>query len=168
MYSKVARDRTKLFIKKYGADIATAINGTGLYFEAVIGQKCMESAFGDSALAKGSNNFGGIKNFGNLQGASGKTSSGFAIFPSPLACFQVYVRTLSSPTKKYIGMGVFTATSPEEQIKRMVMAGYCEGMTPAQYVSNCQSAIDATRDICPLGKISNLVASIGSIKQNTT
>lgn len=165
MSSEIAKQRTKLFIKKYGVDVATAINGTGLFFEAVIGQKCMESAFGDSALARGSNNFGGIKN--RPPGSSGITSSGFSIFPTPFDCFRAYVATITSPNKKYVAMGVLSAISPEQQIKRMVEAGYCEGLTSAEYVSRCQNAIDAAREICPLGRITNLSASLGTITQNT-
>jgi len=48
MPSKLSKDRTKRFIKMHGVGIATAISGTGLYFSAVVGQKCNESAYGDS------------------------------------------------------------------------------------------------------------------------
>lgn len=167
LFSKVARDRTKLFIKKFGIDVATAINGSGLFFEAVVGQKCMESAYGDSPIAKSANNFGGIKNFGHLTGSIGTTDNGWAIFATPADCFRTYVSILQSPSKRYIQEGVFSATSPEDQIKAMVRAGYCLGLTPEKYVSNCQAAIDATRDICPLGRITNLQAAIGGVKQNT-
>jgi flagellum-specific peptidoglycan hydrolase FlgJ len=166
MPSKLAKDRTKLFIKNYGKDIATAIAGTGLYFSAVVGQKCGESAYGTSNLAKKYNNFGGIRNFGSLQGAVGTTSSGYAIFRTPLDCFKVYVSQLQSPNKKYTKNGVFTAPSPEEQIKRMVNSGY--STTPAsQYLSLCQSAIDSAREIVPLGRITNLTASLSQIQTST-
>ncbi len=166
MPSQFAKDQTKLFIKKYGVDIATAIADTGLYFEAVVGQKCGESAYGTSELARDHNNFGGIKYGAGLQGAIGATPSGFAIFASPVDCFRAYVRTLKSPSKKYTSYGVFTATSPEDQISKIVNAGY--STTPAaKYVKNCQSAIDSARIICPLGRIVDLLASITQIKQNT-
>jgi len=166
MPSKIAKDRTKLFIKKYGVDIAKAIQNSGLYFEAVVGQKCGESAYGTSPLARNSNNFGGIRYGGGVVGAIGKTSSGYAIFPTPLECFQAYVRTLQSPSKKYVSRGVLSAQSPEEQIKRMVSSGYST-TPPDKYLTNCQSAIDSAREICPLGKIENLNASIIKIQSTT-
>jgi flagellum-specific peptidoglycan hydrolase FlgJ len=159
MPSQLAIDRTKLFIKNYGKDIATAINGTGLYWEAVVGQKCLESAYGTAALATRYNNFGGMRNnFGH------GTANGWAIFLSPLECFNAYVRTLQSPTKKYTMMGVFTATSPEDQVLKIAKAGYCAPPpTPAGYVAKAQSAIDATRQILPLGKIMDLSAGLTQI-----
>jgi len=157
MPSEIAKKRTALFIKKYGVDIAKAIQGTGLFFEAVVAQKCGESAYGTSRLAKEANNFGGIKNFGRLSGAIGTTKSGFAIFRSPYDCFIVYVKQLQSPTKKYTRNGVFTAKSPEEQIKIMVKSGY-DVTPPEKYLRLCQSAIDATRIICPVGRVDNFLA----------
>jgi flagellum-specific peptidoglycan hydrolase FlgJ len=165
MPSKIAKDRTKLFIKKFGKDIAKAIQGTGLYFEAVVGQKCGESAYGTSSLATKSNNFGGIRNFGSLKGAIGTTASGYAIFQTPYDCFQSYVDTLKSPTKKYTSMGVFRATSPEEQIIKIVESGYAQ-TPPKAYLANCKSAIDATKEICPLGKIENLYASLDKMEKS--
>ena len=166
MPSKLSKDRTKLFIKNFGADIVTAISGTGLFFPAVVGQKCGESGYGTSPLAVKYNNFGGIRNFGSLSGAIGTTSSGYAIFRTPLDCFKVYVSQLQSPTKKYTKNGVFTATSPEDQIKKIVNSGYSS--TPAsQYLALCQSAIDSARLIVPLGRITDLTASIGQIKTST-
>jgi len=157
MPSELTKKRTALFIKKYGTDIAKAIQGTGLFFEAVVGQKCGESGYGTSPLAKTANNFGGIRNFGNLSGAIGRTSSGFAIFKTPYDCFLVYVRQLQSPSKKYASNGVFTARSPEEQIKTIVRSGY-DSTPPDQYLKLCQSAIDATRIICPAGRVDNFLA----------
>jgi flagellum-specific peptidoglycan hydrolase FlgJ len=156
MPSKIVIDRTTLFIKRYGKDIVAAIVDTGLYFEAVIGQKCNESGYGDSNLAKTANNLGGIR--GKPQEAIGKTSTGWAIFATPKDCFKCYARFLNTP--RYIKAGVFTATSPEEQIKRMVKAGYCEldanVPTVESYLKRCQGAIDATRMVCPIGKVSDI------------
>lgn len=166
MPSQLTKDRTKLFIKNYGKDIATAIAGSGLYFSAVVGQKCGESAYGTSNLAKNYNNFGGIRNFGSLSGAIGTTQSGYAIFRTPLDCFKVYVSQLQSPNKKYTKNGVFTATSPEEQIKKIVNSGYSS--TPAsEYLRLCQGAIDSARTIVPLGRITDLTASLGQIQTST-
>lgn len=172
MPSATAIAETKAFIQNYGKDIATAINGSGLYFAAVIGQKCNESTYGTSPLAKRYNNFGGIRYGGGVLGATGSsdgTSKGWAIFPTALDCFLAYVETLKSPTKKYTSYGVFNAGSPEEQVKLIVSAGYCidtvtKRPEPVKYLSACQSAIDSARQLCPLGKINNLTASINAIQ----
>ena len=166
MPSKFAKERTKLFIKNFGLDVVKAIEGTGLFFPAVVGQKCGESTYGTSPLAVKYNNFGGIRNFGSLSGAIGTTSSGYAIFKTPYDCFKVYVQQLQSPTKKYVRNGVFTATTPEDQIKKIVNSGYSS--TPAsEYLALCQSAIDSARLIAPLGRITDLYASIDIIKKST-
>ena len=159
MPSKLTKVRTKLFLKKYGLDIAKAIQGTGLYFEAVVGQKCNESAYGTSNLAINANNFGGIRNFGSLAGAIGTTASGYAKFRTPQDCFKTYVQQLQSPTKKYTKNGVFTASSPEEQLTRMVNSGYAKGPA-SEYVRISKGAIDSTRELVPkaCGRVSDLSA----------
>jgi len=166
MYSDYTYQNMKKFIDLYGKDIAEAIKGTGLFFSAVAAQKAMESDYGQSELAKKYNNFGGVKNFGSLQGAGKvlldtievvkgkkvKTKQPFATYPNPRKAFNSYVAVLRDPSKKYIQMGVFTAPSPEEQIKRMVKAGYST-MTSSAYLNLVQSRIDAARDYSKLGKI---------------
>jgi flagellum-specific peptidoglycan hydrolase FlgJ len=166
MYSDYTYQNMKRFIGLYGRDIAEAIRGTGLFFSAVAAQKAMESDYGQSELAKKYNNFGGIKNFGSLQGAGkvlldttevvkGKKVSKkqpFATYSNPRVAFQSYVAVLKDPTKKYAQMGVFAAKTPEEQIKKMVQAGYST-MSPQAYLNLVQSRIDAARDISKLGKI---------------
>ena len=166
MPSQLTIDRTKLFIKRYGMDIARAIEDSGLFFEAVIGQKCNESAYGDSNLAKNYNNFGGIR--GNVQEAYGTTERGWAKFRTPEDCFRSYVRVVTS-LPRYIQGGVLTATSPEEQIIRMVKAGYCKipdgnVRTANDYLKICQGAIDSTRIICPLGKITDVNKAIAQLQ----
>ena len=166
-YSKFLYGRVKNFVDIYGADIARAIKGTGLFFSAVAAQKMLESGYGDSELAKKHNNFGGIKNFGSLPNAGVvmldtterkggrivRVKQPFATFKTPYDAFLSYVRVLQDPTKKYTQMGVFTAQSPEEQIRRMVAAGYST-LKPDQYLKQMQGIIDATRDYAKLGKIS--------------
>jgi lysozyme len=166
MYSDYTYQNMKQFIDRYGRDIAEAIRGTGLFFSAVAAQKAMESDYGQSELARKYNNFGGVKNFGSLPGAGkvildttevvkGKRvakKQPFATYPNPRQAFQSYVRVLQDPTKKYIQSGVFTAATPEDQIMRMVRAGYST-MTPQAYLRLVQSRISAARDYSKLGKI---------------
>lgn len=166
-YGKATYAATKAFIDKYGTAIATAIKGTGLFFPAVVAQKALESGYGRSELAAKYNNFGGIKNFGSLpnagkvmldtteikNGVRVKVKQPFATYPNPTEAFESYVKVLQDPKKKYISMGVFTATSPEEQILRMVRAGYST-QTPEKYLKGLQSILDAARDYSKLGRIS--------------
>ena len=167
MYGLATYNRTKQFIDTYGKDIIQAIRGTGLFFTAVVAQKALESGYGDSELAKKYNNFGGIKNFGDLPNAgvvhldTAEVRNGhrvivrqpFATFANPQIAFEEYVNVLKDPTKKYTAMGVFTAPSPEQQIIRMVKAGYST-MNPYKYLSLLQGIIDAARDYSHLGRIS--------------
>jgi len=162
---KYAKERTKLFIKKYGVDIAMAIDGSGLYFAMVVGQKCNESGYGTSNLAVNFNNFGGIQYGAGVDGAIGHNGR-WAVFPTPYACFKAYVNTIKSPKKNYLKMGVLSATSPEEQLKRIILGGYCPPTTDKNakyYLSICQGAIDAAREICPLGKIDNLKNALSQL-----
>lgn len=166
MYGAATYNRTKDFIDTYGKDIIDAIRGTGLFFSAVVAQKALESGYGDSELAKRYNNFGGIKNFGSLPNAgvvqldtveirNGRrvtVKQPFATFSTPRIAFDEYVAVLKDPTKEYTKMGVFTATTPEQQIKRMVQAGYST-MSPSKYLSLLQGIIDAARDYSHLGRI---------------
>lgn len=166
-YGKATYAATKAFIDKYGIAIATAIKGTGLFFPAVVAQKALESGYGKSELAAKYNNFGGIKNFGSLPNAGKvmldtteikngqrvKVKQPFATYDNPTEAFQGYVKVLQDPKKKYISMGVFTAPSPEEQILRMVRAGYST-QTPTAYLRGLQPILDAARDYSKLGRVS--------------
>ncbi len=175
MPSQAVIDNTKKFLKLYGKDIATAIANTNLFFAAVVGQKCNESGYGTSNIAKNGYNFGGIR--GRPQEAIGKTSNGWAIFATPYDCFKCYVRFILSKPQY---AKVLLATSPEEQIKALVNAGYCEiitnknsaGYMPSAdyYLKRCQGAVDVTRDVCPTGKITsdNLALAIAQLQTNAT
>jgi len=166
MYSSYTYDNMKAFIDAYGKDIVSAIKGTGLFFTAVAAQKAYESDYGNSELASKYNNFGGIKNFGGLSGAgvvnldtteivNGRKvmkKQPFATYPNPKAAFQSYVRVLKDPTKNYTANGVFTATDPVEQIKRMVESGYSTQKVNT-YLNAVKGRIEAARDYSKLGKI---------------
>jgi hypothetical protein len=142
MPSKTTKKRVALFIRDYGKDIVKAINNKNFYFEAVVAQKCMESAYGDSKLVKEDNNFFGVTS----------PNGGYYHFESPLECFSAYVELVQ---KKY--SPALSASSPEDQLLRMAESGYIDSskMSPAQYVKICKPAIDAARDLCGIGKIKN-------------
>lgn len=166
-FSKHEADGTRAFVEKYGADISEAIKGTGLFFAAVIAQKCLESTYGQSALSAKYNNFGGIKNFNGLKGATGtvelmtsefkngvehRVKQPFAIFATPRDGFNAYVNVIKNLDRKKPSIGIFTADSPEEQIKRIVRAGYCT-TNPDSYLKNMHGMMNATRAMYPIGKI---------------
>jgi hypothetical protein len=167
MPSKLTKDRTTLFLHKYGEDLARALVGTNIFFAGAVGQKCNESAFGTSKLAVNYNNFGGIK--GRPREASGKTSNGWAIFATPYDCFKSYARFLSELP---IYTKALAETTPERQIIAIVEAGYCETgwqiidgkrvyFSAQDYLKICQGAIDSTRIITPAG--SGRIATLSQI-----
>jgi len=126
-------DGIKYFVNNYGNDLIAALTGSGIYFAVAVAQKCLESGYGTSDLATLYNNFGGIFNFGSLPGASGTTSKGYAIFITPKACFDAYVKVLHDPTKKYISQGLLTAITPQAQLQAIALGGYCEDPPGMQY-----------------------------------
>ena len=174
MASQVVTEKTKKFLKLYGSQIASAISDSGLFFPSVVGQKCNESGYGTSDLAKLYNNFGGIK--GRPKEAIGTTPKGWAIFRTPEDCFRSYARFITTLPQYSKAL---KSSSPEEQIKELVKAGYCEinknkksrgyMPSPEYYLNICQGAIDVTRDTIRTGRVSrtNLLSTISTIKTNT-
>lgn len=174
MYSAYTASLIKSFVALHGADIVNSINNTGLFFPAVVGQLSVESANGTSSLAQNYNNYGGIK--GDAQnGVALSTTEGnnktasvayFKKYDSFAEFMIDYVSNLQSD--KYVNAGVFTATSPEDQITKMVEAGYST-MTPSAYLAGgVQDRIDATRDIFQLGTISSTSVADNSTTQTQT
>lgn len=179
MYSKAVENECRRFVGMYGEAIIAAITDTGLFFQAVVAQKALESGWGKSELAEKYNNFGGIKNFGSLPGAgvvmmdttevkNGKkvsTKQPFAVYENPVDAFKSYVAVLKDPSKKYTSVGVFTAATPEEQIKRMAVAGYTT-TAPDKYLAAMKGIIEACTDLYPYGKIETAsTATLDTIMQ---
>ena len=161
MASEYTKSLIKSFVQEHGQDIIHAINNTGLFFPAVVAQLSVESKNGTSYLSQAANNYGGIKG-NSSNGIQLDTVEGNSRVPSK-AWFKKYddfpefisdyVDQLQSD--RYINAGVFTATSPEEQITRMVQAGYSTMSPKAYLATGVQDRINATRDIFKLGKISD-------------
>jgi hypothetical protein len=167
--SSFCYQKTKKVIDLYGADIATAIKGTGLFFPTVVAQVCLEAykAGSDqfSELATKYNNYSGIKyatsyaSLGPAQmdtteyvnGVKKAVKANFAMFSDFKQYIQAYVKILTS-VPSYKAAGVFQASSPETQILLLVKGGY--STTPGTiYLSNAQCYINAARDIVGFGKI---------------
>lgn len=174
MASAYTKQLIKSFVTQHGVDIVETIANTGLFFPAVVAQLSVESSNGTSNLAVRANNFGGIK--GNASNGiltttleyDGKipTRVYFKKYNSFRDFMIDYVRILREP--RYINAGVYAASTPEEQIRRMVEGGYATA-TPDGYLdSGIADRIEATQDIYAIGKIgnvSNAMADAGLVVQ---
>ncbi len=161
MASAYTKSLIKTFLQQHSDDIMTAIADTGLFFPAVVGQLSVESANGTSDLAAQFNNYGGIK--GNADNGvrmdttetnrETPTVAYFKTYDDFPEFMRDYVGNLKQP--RYINGGVFEATSPEDQITRMVKSGYST-KTPKAYLSGgVQDRINATRELLPFGRITS-------------
>jgi len=163
MYGIATYNATKKFIKEYGAGIAQAIKGSGLFFSVVVGQKAFESGYG-KRIPKDSNNFGGIKYAPGLKGVVGfvvedttevikgkkvKVKQKFSKFATVEDGIRGYVENLKS--KRY--ETARKATTPYEQLLEIAKAGYTTE-NPIVYTKKIYPLVEAARDIAQLGKIS--------------
>lgn len=154
-YTQYLKNNVIKFVNLYGESIKNAIKGSGLYFETVVAQKCLESAYGTTKQASELNNFGGIVYTSRFPADITKVSwSKYAKFPNAQRCFQYYVANMKSPDKPYTKAGVFTAESPEEQLFRINKAGYCADPDPYTYSKQANPIIAAVRDLYKVGKVS--------------
>lgn len=164
MYSLAVKNKTKWFVDTYGAGIAKAIKGTGLYFPAVVAQKALESGWGESDLTKLHHNWGGIKCAPNTPGAVGcikypttevkngkkyKTIGSFTKFKDTEAGIRAVSHILM--LDRYANART-NAKSAKEQIKMIVKAGYST-MTPESYLAQLSGIIEAVQDYNGLGRI---------------
>jgi flagellum-specific peptidoglycan hydrolase FlgJ len=163
-YSLAVKNKTKWFVDTYGAGIAKAIKGTGLFFPAVVAQKALESGWGESDLTKLYHNWGGIKCNTNLPGAIGcikyptteskngklyKTTGTFTRFKDTEAGIKAVSTVLM---KDRYANARNNATSAKEQVKMIVKAGYST-MTPEAYLAQLSGIIEAVQDYKGLGRI---------------
>lgn len=159
MASAYTKQSVRSFVNQYGVSIVEHISNTGLFFPAVVSQLSVESRWGTSGLAMMANNFGGIK--GNASNGilmdTVETDRGiptkayFRKYPSFDAFMKDYVDTLRND--RYISAGVYTATTPQEQVRRMVIGGYST-MSPEAYLNNgIKDRISVVQDIYRIGKI---------------
>lgn len=163
--------KTLRFLKKYNNDILESLKGSNIFLATMVAIKTWESGHGTSPLALNYNNFGGIK--GRPAFSSGKTSNGWAIFPSPKESFQSFVYFVSNVK---VGSGAnlrlryqkaLDAKTPEDQVYWLVYNHYCSSPAGLSddaraklYLRNIQSFIDILNDKGIGGKVapSNLQA----------
>jgi flagellum-specific peptidoglycan hydrolase FlgJ len=128
----------------------SAIQGSKLFPEVVIAQGALESANGQSALAKIHNNYYGIKASRDWKGkvitmktdefyngVKSNISGTFRAYNSFLESTKDYVKFLKE-NKRYTIGGVFDANTIEEQVQALKNSGYATAPT---YVSNVMSVI---------------------------
>ena len=163
MASAYTTSLIKTFLAQHLTDILPAIADTGLFFPAVVAQLSVESANGTSQLSSEYNNYGGIKGNSNDGVLMDTTETNartpvkqyFKTYSDFKAFMADYVSNLTNDSR-YINGGVFQATSPEDQIKKIAAAGYTT-MSPNSYLktTGIQDRINATRSLFPIGQISS-------------
>lgn len=141
-------EQTKAFIKGISYEVISACANTTLYPSLMIAQAILESNTGKSKLASLHHNYFGIKAgigwAGNkiryqtmeyLKGKPVKVPQDFRSYPSLKAGFADRIRFLQV-NKRYTINGVFLATSPEDQAKAFLKAGYATDPAYAQKLIN--------------------------------
>lgn len=134
----MSKDREQ-FIKKYANDVIKAVEGTPIFPSVKMAQFIIESANNKGESGKGitfvkANNGFGIKADKNWTGPKmsfntpkdGKPVSFFRVYSSPIDSIKDHTAFLQK-NKRY--SKVFTAKTPEEQVKAIFEAGYSESPT---------------------------------------
>jgi flagellum-specific peptidoglycan hydrolase FlgJ len=131
------------FTKKYSSDLVAALTDSNIFIATAVASKCLESGFGTAPLAKKYNNFGGIK--GKPIYATGKTSSGFSIFPSPKASFMSYAYFINNLEGGLRYKKALQQTNPTDQLWWLVYAGYCPEPYPNQPAKNADAYLENSK-----------------------
>ena len=124
----------KEFYDKYAPAAVAATAGTGLFPAVALTQAALESNNGRSALTRLANNFHGVKAFRGEPFVTMRTreeSNGRSIFvnakfikyATAVDAFKGWVKFLQN-NPRYKRAGVFTALSPESQLRCIAKAGY--------------------------------------------
>lgn len=142
------------FFKKYATDAVIAANGTAIFPSVMLAQAALESGWGESGLTKKANALFGIKSAGQKSpywdggvytsgtveyqdGQRVSVTSGFRAYSSVGQSLKDYVYFLQHE-KRYANHGVFSAQTPEDQVKALKAAGYA---TDPNYASKLISII---------------------------
>jgi peptidoglycan endopeptidase LytF len=121
------------FINKYSDDVIKATSGTELFPSVKMAQMILESGWGKSYNAIKANNFFGIKKGTGWTGAvitlntpnDANKKSVFRKYDSPLESIKDHTNFLLL-NPRYKKNGVFSALTPQEQIKAISNSGYAE------------------------------------------
>ena len=121
------------FINKYSEDVIRATSGTELFPSVKMAQMILESGWGKSYNATKANNFFGIKKGIGWTGEvitlntpnDANKKSVFRKYGSPLESIKDHTNFLYA-NPRYKKNGVFSALTPEAQIKSISASGYAE------------------------------------------
>ena len=131
------------FINKHKQSVIEATKGTKLFPSVKMAQMIIESGWGKSANARLANNYFGIK-----KGTGWKGQTIVLNTPKdnkPVSTFRKYKSVLDSvkdhsdfliKNKRYEKNGVFSAVTPEQQVKAIFKAGYAEGVKYEDNLNN--------------------------------
>jgi flagellum-specific peptidoglycan hydrolase FlgJ len=144
------------FIDKHKLSVIEATKGTKLFPSVKMAQMIIESGWGKSANARLANNYFGIKK------GTGWTGETIVLNTpkdgKPVSTFRKYKSVLDSvidhssfliKNKRYENNGVFSATTPEQQVKAIFKAGYAE----AKNYENTLNKLIAQYNLKELDKI---------------
>jgi len=146
-----ADTKVRYFIGKYGKLFLNEIKGTGLFFSAVIPQTIGESGYGRSGVFMGGNNFGGVRYNKNIHPYFYQSSTGkWAKWATPEEGVKGYISNLKS--SRY-AKARSEASTPEQQIIKLIEAGYDPESTPKKYLRGIQGNINRVRKLTGLGRI---------------
>ena len=144
------------FINKHKQSVIDATKGTKLFPSVKMSQMIIESGWGKSANARLANNYFGIKKGTGWTGETivlntpkdGKPVSTFRKYKSVLDSVKDHSSFLIK-NKRYENNGVFSATTPEQQVKAIFKAGYAE----AKNYENTLNKLIAQYNLKELDKI---------------
>lgn len=146
--------------------------GTGLFPSVMLAQAIVESDNGNSVLASKYNNHFGIKadsswtgktvdlnTTENVNGSPVSVVGTFRVYDSPEASYADRIAFLQN-NPRYAAAGVFTASTPLEQLQRLQSAGYA---TDPNYATTLNAVLERNN----LSMLDNAVAySVAYTKQN--
>ncbi len=133
------------FVSKYGQQIIAGIDGTGLFFPAVVANLALESEWGNSALAKNNFNFAKI-----VQDDKAREQGNYATYTDFPSFMTAYVKTLNLQSFK--DAGVFTATTPQAQLEAIAKGGYAV-KNASSYAKRGGDVIAIVQGTYKIGKI---------------
>lgn len=146
-----ANVKMRYYLGKYGKMFANEIKGTNIFFSAVIPQTIGENGWGRSNIFMNTNNFGGVRYVKNIHPDFYQSKTGkWAKWSTPEEGVKGYIANLKG--SRYAEARNNTST-PEQQIKKFIEAGYDPESTPEAYLRPLKVNINRVRKLTGLGRI---------------
>ncbi len=145
------------FINQIAALAVKSCKGTGLFASVMIAQACVETGNGTSDLSKKYYNYFGIKSSAGWKGRSVSLKTGEVINDKDVtitAAFRAYDtiqegfadrNNFLKVNPRYTKAGVFTAQTPEDQVRAFVTAGYATGRNYDELIINIIKNYELTK-----------------------